>query len=303
MVLCSRKVLVADVMPMHQPFRSIIGWDDRTWQPWEKFLWSAMSGSKLVQIALLVFGVPFMLVAIPLLPLINVLLLRSPPAPRGAFAVGVADTQRTLVGKISVPGVGTDILRFRTFYPSLKTKAPWFQRRNAAWLPAGKAASRYASAHPDALPFPKRMRSCLAPYLGAFMHLARLPREVSHSADAAPAPSRGWPLVVFSHGMYGCAMSYSSLCAEMASHGAVVVALEHKDGSAVYSETDDGDRSGHISGDTRTQLSRRAAEVRAAVASARRPTGRSQGDARGGGGARSEVRIRVSIVSKSLTHP
>ena len=45
-----------------------------------------------------------------------------------------------------------------------------------------------------------------------------------HKFTLAPAGREGWPLVLWSHGLYGCAAGYSGVCAELASHGAVVVA-------------------------------------------------------------------------------
>ena len=49
-----------------------------------------------------------------------------------------------------------------------------------------------------------------------------------------PANCIGWPVVIFSHGLAGCADMYTELCREIASFGYVVVALEHEDGSGCH---------------------------------------------------------------------
>ena len=51
-----------------------------------------------------------------------------------------------------------------------------------------------------------------------------------------------FPVVVFSHGLGGCMEMYSQLCTNMASHGFVVFALEHQDGSGCFAETANGER-------------------------------------------------------------
>ncbi|XP_024371813.1 uncharacterized protein [Physcomitrium patens] len=41
------------------------------------------------------------------------------------------------------------------------------------------------------------------------------------------------PVVIFSHGMWSCRTTYTITCCDMASHGYIVVVVEHLDGSAV----------------------------------------------------------------------
>ena len=53
--------------------------------------------------------------------------------------------------------------------------------------------------------------------------------------NAKISREKRWPLVVFSHGM-GCSrFAYSRICTDLASHGFVVAATEHREGSAALS--------------------------------------------------------------------
>ena len=258
------------------PFRCAIPWESRQWQPWERFLFGALGRKKnLLALTALALMMPIAIAVLPALPLISLALLSAPPRPGGPYSVGIADVLR----RFAVTTGTEDMLRLRVFYPSLPPPPlKWHERlrlsgasSSSAWLPDGEAGVRYANAHPEALPLPKRMRRRIAPFLGWFLRFAKLPQGVSRGAPAAraPSPAGKWPLVVFSHGLYGCSAGYSGLCAELASQGCVVLAVEHKDGSAVYSETRDDERLAFLPGaDRDAQMSRRVAEMRAVLSRA-----------------------------------
>lgn len=57
---------------------------------------------------------------------------------------------------------------------------------------------------------------------------------VFRSARILPSPtkSKRWPLMLFSHGLGGSRNAYSQIAGSMASHGMVVIAPDHRDGSA-----------------------------------------------------------------------
>jgi platelet-activating factor acetylhydrolase len=52
---------------------------------------------------------------------------------------------------------------------------------------------------------------------------------------APPPKSDRWPVMMFSHGLGGTRNAYSHICGSLASHGIVVVAADHRDGSAPLS--------------------------------------------------------------------
>lgn len=252
-------MVLVTAAPKISQFTSVIPWEGRKWEVWEKTLYTSFQNPAL-GVALALFVVPLSVLTLPFMPLISLALLRAPPPPTGRYEVGMSDVQQKLLSMSGEP-----MLRMRVFYP---TESP--SRERPTWLPPGPAAGRYATAHGDALPFPKRVRLWLAPFLMWFIRHARMSERVSRdvppSRAAEHGAASGWPLVLFSHGLYGCAAGYSGLCAELASHGSCVVALEHKDGSAVYTETDDGEAITYNTElEREAQQRRRVDEVRAVL--------------------------------------
>lgn len=60
--------------------------------------------------------------------------------------------------------------------------------------------------------------------------------------NAAISREKKWPVIVFSHGMGCTRFAYSRICTDLASHGFVVAAPEHRDGSAALSFTMENDK-------------------------------------------------------------
>jgi len=71
------------------------------------------------------------------------------------------------------------------------------------------------------------------------LSLLKAVRTHSFAAPAAAPPHRGFPLLLFSHGEQMNAFLYSSLNEELASHGFVVVAVDHP-AAALFSSYSDG---------------------------------------------------------------
>ena len=71
------------------------------------------------------------------------------------------------------------------------------------------------------------------------LSLLKTVRTHSFAAPAAAPPRRGFPLLLFSHGEQMNAFLYSSLNEELASHGFVVVAVDHPD-AALFAAYPDG---------------------------------------------------------------
>lgn len=66
-------------------------------------------------------------------------------------------------------------------------------------------------------------------FLPRLLHHVALPAREQAPLARAPA---ALPTVVFSHGLGGTRLAYSHVCGSLASHGALVVVPEHRDGSA-----------------------------------------------------------------------
>ncbi|BFZ56885.1 hypothetical protein PYCC9005_003935 [Savitreella phatthalungensis] len=141
------------------------------------------------------------------------------PEYTGAHRVGTCLLERALAPSKHVelpfcPKVRT--LKYRVYYPTTAE-----QGEHASWATPEQVRG-YATfaGYPSLAPTLERAFSY-------FLSSIRL-RAIE---DAPPSPGK-WPVVLFSHGLGGTDTLYSTVCGNLASHGAVVFAIEHRDHSA-----------------------------------------------------------------------
>lgn len=134
------------------------------------------------------------------------------PAPSGHLSVGVTTVRLVDSSRTTSRHVTIRPLTAQVWYPANGTppgsSAPYLTE---AGLLDSMMARRYLELNPD------EMRGWSAIQVAA----------VSDAQPAAPPSSRGWPVLVLSHGLGVARAHYSALSQELASHGYVVATLDH----------------------------------------------------------------------------
>lgn len=135
--------------------------------------------------------------------------------------------------------IGVTVGRFggiecRVLYPSAKTPSSLSPDMRAPFLHHGEHVLKGMSVFSGV---PQWVFGCLR---SGF--LAALPNAPVAIPDVATGDNneKKWPLVIFSHGMGGSIDLYSVVTQQLASDGNVVVVVNHCDGSASVTRTEDG---------------------------------------------------------------
>lgn len=108
----------------------------------------------------------------------------------------------------------------RLYYPSLRVVTDEEWRGRANWIPS----PAYLPGYGYYLKLPSFIGSPISRLIAGETSLWAIER-----APIVPVSERQrLPLVVFSHGLGGMRTTYSTVCTDLASHGYVVAALEHR---------------------------------------------------------------------------
>jgi len=151
------------------------------------------------------------------------------PAYTGPLQVGTVDVEipaSHLQSPSLTPESSPPTVAFRIFYPCEKQEV---SARPVRWIPQPQRATVAA--------FGKFMgaNSRFADILALFPHLIyyiTIPAHRNAPLLQPPTSNKRWPVMFFSHGLAGSRNMYSHICGSLSSHGIIVIAMDHRDGSS-----------------------------------------------------------------------
>ncbi|EUC30819.1 hypothetical protein COCCADRAFT_7182 [Bipolaris zeicola 26-R-13] len=151
------------------------------------------------------------------------------PAHSGPYKVGSADVEipssELASQSENAPPTELPTVAFRVFYPCKQDS----NERAVRWLP--NPQREYLSAYAKFLGANSVFAKVFS-LLPQLLYYVSMPVHQNAELLAPPPKSSRWPVMVFSHGLGGTRNAYSQICGSLASHGVVVVAADHRDGSS-----------------------------------------------------------------------
>jgi len=129
----------------------------------------------------------------------------------------------------SSPNSEVTTLSARIFYPC---QDPAVAAPKTYWYP--EPQEEYFAAYLQFLGASTTLSKFIS-FFPRMLYNIQLPVNQNVPLLSAPTSTQRWPTMIFSHGLGGTRNMYSHICGSIASHGAVVIAPEHRDGSAPVS--------------------------------------------------------------------
>ncbi|KAK0224629.1 platelet-activating factor acetylhydrolase, isoform II-domain-containing protein [Armillaria nabsnona] len=123
------------------------------------------------------------------------------------------------------PALVLDEVAFTAYYPADMADKSWTLGLGIDWLNRPLNETWHGFVDFASQRFPSWL-------LWAFVYLFAAFIQVPVYRNAPLLRTKQWPLVMFSHGLAGSSTAYSQICSRIAASGHVVLAIEHRDGTA-----------------------------------------------------------------------
>ncbi|KAI4647467.1 uncharacterized protein J4E79_010325 [Alternaria viburni] len=151
------------------------------------------------------------------------------PPHTGPYKVGSVDVEIPTSDLDSpsadAPPADLPTVAFRIFYPCNQDS----NEKAVRWIPSPQR--EYISAYARFLGANSAFASVFS-LMPQLLYYISMPVHQNAELLAPPPKSDRWPVMMFSHGLGGTRNAYSHICGSLASHGIVVVAADHRDGSS-----------------------------------------------------------------------
>ncbi|CAL3973382.1 unnamed protein product [Diplocarpon coronariae] len=178
------------------------------------------------------------------------------PDYTGPYKVGTIDVEipvSELESPSPVPEENLSTVQYRIFYPC----DPETNCKSVNWIPNPQQG--YISAYTRFLGAGSLLAEVVS-YLPRLLYYISIPVRKNAPLLQPNTANKRWPVMLFSHGLGGSRNAYSYLVGSIASHGMIVIAPEHRDGSTPISYIRDVPYNDSISGKFSARKPRRAIE-------------------------------------------
>ncbi|CZT50320.1 probable platelet-activating factor acetylhydrolase 2 [Rhynchosporium secalis] len=175
------------------------------------------------------------------------------PEYTGPYKVGTIDVElpiSELESPSPAPEEHISTVQYRIFYPC----EPEAKGKTINWIPNPQQG--YVSAYTRFLGAGSVLAEVIS-YFPRLLYYISIPVRKNAPLLQAKTANKRWPVMVFSHGLGGSRNAYSHLVGSIASHGMIVIAPEHRDGSTPISYIRDVPSNNSITEKTSVRKSKR----------------------------------------------
>ncbi|GAB7353145.1 hypothetical protein MBLNU459_g3680t1 [Dothideomycetes sp. NU459] len=151
------------------------------------------------------------------------------PSYSGPYSVGTVDVE---IPTADIPACSTtpestpSTIAYRIFYPC-ESESP--SSRPVRWIPSPQR--QYVSAAAKFFGAGSKFAELFS-WAPLLLTSISIPAQRNAPILSPPTRNKRWPVMFFSHGLAGSRNMYSHMCGTLSSHGLVVIALDHRDGSS-----------------------------------------------------------------------